>query len=137
MSQPDDGVAKCKVVVDDVQNTQNNSTNTLKSVKKKIRDFTTRKKASENQQKSDSNEEQSDMNQEDTLGKSKITLKKIFRKSSFKKIISNIQHFTNFTVSRLLDYSQHTRSASFPPVFNGVPPPTSSLLYSLKYSIHS
>lgn len=81
----------------------NNSTNTLKSVRKKIvRNFTIRRRGDENS-KGELIEEQKEMdverNGDESLGKSKITLKKIFRKSSFKKIFSNIQNFTNFTVS--------------------------------------
>lgn len=100
-------VKKCEVVVDatnDVQNNQNNSTNTLKSVRKKFRNFTLRRRKAENL-KSDSIDDQNEMNQDknsdESFDKSKITLKKIFRKSSFKKFITNIQHFTNFTVSGL------------------------------------
>ena len=111
MSQTSENtVKKCEVIVDaseDVQNDENNTSNTLKSVRKKIRNFTIRRKAQENL-RSESSDDQKDMNNdkssdtgEESLGKSKITLKKIFRKSSFKKFISNIQHFTNFTVSGL------------------------------------
>lgn len=108
MSQTSDNIVKkCEVVVEaceGLDNNQNNTSNTLKSVRKKIRNFTIRRKAQENFQ-SESSEDQKDMNQdkssEESSGKSKITLKKIFRKSSFKKFISNIQHFTNFTVSGL------------------------------------
>lgn len=99
-------VKKCEVVVDatnNVQNIQNSSSNTLKNVRKKIRNFTIRRKADENLIKSDSIDDQKDMNRDkssdESLGKSKITLKKIFRKSSFRKFINNIQNFTNFTVS--------------------------------------
>lgn len=95
----------CEVVVEgakDVPIDQSNSSNTLKSVRRKIRNFTIRRKADENA-KSDSIDDQKDVNPEkhgeESFGKSKITLKKIFRKKSFKKIISNIQQFTNFTVS--------------------------------------
>lgn len=105
-------VKSCEVVVEaanDVQNNQNNSTNTLKSVRKKLKNFTLRRRVNENS-KSDSIDDQNEAIREkggdESLGKSKITLKKIFRKSSFKKIISNIQQFTNFTVSG-------TRTASF------------------------
>lgn len=105
-------VKSCEVVVEaanDVQNNQNNSTNTLKSVRKKLKNFTLRRRVNENS-KSDSIDDQNEVIREkggdESLGKSKITLKKIFRKSSFKKIISNIQQFTNFTVSG-------TRTASF------------------------
>lgn len=105
-------VKSCEVVVEaanDVQSNQNNSTNTLKSVRKKLKNFTLRRRVNENS-KSDSIDDQNEAIREkggdESLGKSKITLKKIFRKSSFKKIISNIQQFTNFTVSG-------TRTASF------------------------
>lgn len=106
MSQNSENVViKCEVIVEEAGNNQkdeNNSTNTLKSVRKKIRNFTIRRKPDE-KSKSDSINDQNEMNQEksseEPSGKSKITLRKIFRKSSFKKLISNIQHFTNFTVS--------------------------------------
>jgi hypothetical protein len=108
MSQNSENVViKCEVIVEEAGNNQkdeNNSTNTLKSVRKKIRNFTIRRKPDE-KSKSDSINDQNEMNQEkssdEPSGKSKITLRKIFRKSSFKKLISNIQHFTNFTVSGL------------------------------------
>jgi hypothetical protein len=108
MSQNSENIViKCEVVVEEAGNNQkgeNNSTNTLKSVRKKIRNFTIRRKPDE-KSKSDSINDQNEMNQEkssdEPSGKSKITLRKIFRKSSFKKLISNIQHFTNFTVSGL------------------------------------
>lgn len=99
-------VQKCEVVVEEVKNVENEknySTNTLKSVRKKIRNFTIRRKAHENLSSDlidDQKEADQDKNSDESFGKSKITLKKIFRKSSFKKFISNIQHFTNFTVSR-------------------------------------
>lgn len=106
MDQSEETVKKCEVVIDEVNNVQNNSSNssnTLKSVRKKIRSLTLRRKADENLSKSDSIDDQKDMNRDrnidESLGKSKITLKKIFRKSSFKKIISNISN-TIFTVSR-------------------------------------
>lgn len=82
----------------------NNKTNTLKNVKRKIRKLTFRKKRFEEKpppqviedEKSDKVENSSD----DSIEKGKFTLKKIFRKSSFRKIISNIQQLTNFnTVS--------------------------------------
>lgn len=95
----------------DAREVENNSTNTLKSVRKKIRNFTiSRKRGDENSSKLI--EEQKEMNVErngdESLGKSKITLKKIFRKSSFKKIFSNIQNFTNFTVSGLKGSALHS-----------------------------
>lgn len=119
MSQTTENIVKkCEVVVDATNNVQidkNSSSNTLKSVRKKIRSFTIRRKAHENF-RSDSIGDQKDMNQDkssdESLGKSKITFKKIFRKSSFKKFISNFQHFTNFTVSGLslaFIHSQLTR----------------------------
>lgn len=80
----------------------NNKTNTLKNVKRKIRKLTFRKKRFEEKpqviedEKSDKVENSSN----DSIEKGKFTLKKIFRKSSFRKIISNIQQLTNFnTVS--------------------------------------
>lgn len=95
----------------DARELQNNSTNTLKSVRKKIRNFTIRRRGNENS-KGELIEEQKEMNVErngdESLGKSKITLKKIFRKSSFKKIFSNIQNFTNFTVSGLKGPALHS-----------------------------
>lgn len=108
MSQNSENVViKFEVVVEEAGNDQkdeNNTTNTLKSVRKRIRNFTIRRKPDE-KSKSDSINDQNEMNQEkcsdESSGKSKITLKKIFRKSSFKKFITNIQHFTNFTVSGL------------------------------------
>lgn len=111
MSQNQESVVKkCEVVFEEkekIQNDQNNSSNTLKNVRKKIRSLTIRRKADENL-KSDSIDDQKEMNQdrssEESLGKSKITLKKIFRNSSFKKILNNIQNFTNFTVSGLKLY---------------------------------
>lgn len=98
-------VNSCEVVVDatnDVQANQNNSSNTLKSVRKKIRNFTIRRrKAEENFKSDDQNEMSREKISDESVGKSKITLKKIFRKSSFRKFINNIQNFTNFTVSQL------------------------------------
>lgn len=76
----------------------NNKTNTLKNVKRKLRKLTFRKKRFEEKpqviedEKSDKVENSSD----DSIEKGKFTLKKIFRKSSFRKIISNIQQLTNF-----------------------------------------
>lgn len=115
MSQNGDEMVKsCEVVVDatnNVQSNQNNSSNTLKSVRKKLKNFTMRRKVNENL-KSDSIDDQNDTIREksadESVGKSKITLKKIFRKSSFKKIISNIQQFTNFTVSGLQCFTLHS-----------------------------
>lgn len=80
-----------------------NSSNTLKSVRKKIvRNFTIRRRGDENLKGELIGKEMDvERNGDEPLGKSKITLKKIFRKSSFKKIFSNIQNFTNFTVSGL------------------------------------
>jgi hypothetical protein len=94
---------KCEIVVeasDNVQNNQEKTTNTLKSVRKRIQSFATiRRKENVNR---DSIDDQKEVNQDkssdESFGKSKITIKKIFRKSSFKKFISNIQQFT-FTVS--------------------------------------
>lgn len=118
MSQTSENIVKkCEVVVDatnNVQIDQNNSSNTLKSVRKKIRNFTIRRKAHENFRSDSIGDQKMDMNQDkssdESLSKSKITLKKIFRKSSFKKFI--ISHFTNFTVSGLsltFIHSQFTR----------------------------
>lgn len=91
-------VEKCEVVVDatnNVQTNQNDSLNTLKSVRKKIRSFRRKFNETDSSDQKDMNCEKSS---DESLGKSKITLRKIFRKSSFKKFI---QHFTNFTVSDL------------------------------------
>lgn len=81
---------------------KNNKTNTLKNVKRKIRKLTFRRKREEEMkpqiiadEKSDKVENSSD----ESIGKEKFTFKKIFRKSSFRKIISNLQQITNFTVS--------------------------------------
>lgn len=97
-------VQKCEINVEkakDVENEENYSANTLKSVRKRIRNFTIRRRGQENL-RSDLIDDQKDADQDkssdESFGKSKITLKKIFRKSSFKKFISH--HFTNFTVSR-------------------------------------
>lgn len=94
----------------DAREVQNNSTNTLKSVRKKIRNFTTlRRRGDENSKGELIEDEKMNLERNDeSLGKSKITLKKIFRKSSFKKIFSNIQSFTNFTVSGLKGPALHS-----------------------------
>lgn len=82
---------------------KNFKTNTLKNVKRKIRKFTFRRKAEKKlKNENDPIDEPNDKvenNDDDNVEKSKFTLKKIFRKSSFRKIIQNIQQFTNFTVS--------------------------------------
>lgn len=83
--------------MDDVDE-KNNKTNTLKNVKRKIRRLATFRKKEKPlivDEKSDKVENDSDEQAEN----GKFTLKKIFRKSSFRKIISNLQQFTNFTVS--------------------------------------
>jgi hypothetical protein len=78
-----------------VQNDENNATNTLKRVKRRLKNFTIRRKAKID----DENEMNQRQENDEPSGKSKITLRKIFRKSSFKKFMNNIQNFTNFTVS--------------------------------------
>lgn len=85
---------------------KNNKTNTLKNVKRKIRKTFRRKEKPLVivDRKSDKVESSSDEQSE----KGKFTLRKIFRKSSFRKIISNLQQFTNFTVSKAHVYI-HTR----------------------------
>lgn len=78
---------------------KNSKANTLKNVKKKLQK-TFRKKfdKTENDSIDDEKSDKVENNDED-MDKSKFTLKRIFRKSSFRKIITNIQQFTNFTVS--------------------------------------
>ncbi|CRK96087.1 CLUMA_CG009523, isoform A [Clunio marinus] len=113
-------VKKCEVVVDSTNNVQENhskSSNTLKSVRKKIRNFTIRRKADEKLKSDDQNDNREKISDE-TLGKSKITLKKIFRKSSFKKFINNIQNFTNFTTN-------NAKNDRVPPINNYTWPPDS------------
>lgn len=86
---------------------KNNKTNTLKNVKRKIRKFTFRKKEKPQiivDEKSDKVENSGDEQAE----KGKFTLKKMFRKSSFRKIITNLQQFTNFTVSSFAHSYTHT-----------------------------
>lgn len=87
------------------QNDENNSTNTLTFVKKRLKSFTIRRKVKI--------DDKIDMSQctdsDEPSGKSKITIRKIFRKSSIRKFINNLQNFTNFTVSLgLLDTPQKT-----------------------------
>lgn len=89
---------------DDVED-KDNKTSTLKSVKRKIRKLTFRRNEKPQiieDEKSDKVENSSD----ESIEKGKFTFKKIFRKSSFRKIISNIsQQFTHFTVSTELAHS--------------------------------
>lgn len=107
MSEIKEGeVSRCEVVVgasSEGETNQKDPTNTLKSVRKKIRNFTIkRSKKSENENsKSETIADPKETNSEESLSKSKLTLKKLFRKPSFKKIFNNIQNFTNFTVSGL------------------------------------
>lgn len=83
---------------------KNSKNNTLKNVKRKIRK-TFQRKFGEDEMKpkndaiNDEKSDKVDINNEENLEKGKFTLKKIFRKSSFRKIIANIQQITNFTVS--------------------------------------
>jgi hypothetical protein len=89
----------CEEVPDNAKESadeKNNKTNTLKNVKRKIRSLTFRR-----DEKPLIVAKSSDKNSDEPMEKEKFTLKKIFRKSSFRKIISNIQQFTNFTVSIL------------------------------------
>lgn len=116
MSEADKTTAKkCEIVVEpteDVQKNQNNTTNTLKSVRKKIRKVISKTRKSNENFKSDSIDDQKEMNQDksgdESYGKSKITIKKIFRKSSFKKFISNIQHFTNYKTVSLFIHEKNS-----------------------------
>jgi hypothetical protein len=89
---------------------KNSKNNTLKNVKRKIRK-TFQKKFSGDEEKpnndaiSDEKSDKVDINNDEDIDKGKFTLKKIFRKSSFRKIISNIQQITNFTVSTFFIHS--------------------------------
>lgn len=77
------------------QHDVNNTTNTLTRVKKRLKSFTIRKKV-----KIDDKSEMSQcMDGDEPAGRSKSAIRKLFRKSSFRKFINNIQNFTNFTVS--------------------------------------
>jgi hypothetical protein len=92
---------------DKVDVDKNNKTNTLKNVKRKIRKtlrkkFGDEKLKNENDSVSDEKSDKVDNTGDEGAERSKFTLKKIFRKSSFRKIITNIQQFTNFTVSTLI-----------------------------------
>lgn len=84
---------------------KNNKSNTLKNVKRKIRKtfqrkFNDEEKPKKNDAINRENNDKTDSSIDENVDKGKFTLKKIFRKSSFRKIISNIQQITNFTVSR-------------------------------------
>ena len=83
---------------------KNSKNNTLKNVKRKIRKTFQRKFSDEEKPKyndaiNDEKSDKVDINNDENIEKGKFTLKKIFRKSSFRKIIANIQQITNFTVS--------------------------------------
>jgi hypothetical protein len=80
---------------------KNNKTNTLKNVKRKIRKNLTFRRGEKPKVIVDESADKNDKSGDESVEKEKFTLKKIFRKSSFRKIISNIQQFTNFTVSIL------------------------------------
>ena len=99
MDQTENTVKKCEIVVDSAKDAQSNTTNTLKSVRKKILSTISRRKANENFD--DQKEMNQDKSGDESFGKSKITIKKIFRKSSFKKF-TNFINFTNFTVSSFI-----------------------------------
>lgn len=104
MSENSQNTREMKVKEEDKSSVdKNNKNNTLKNVKRKIRKTFQRKFNDEEKPKNDAiNEEKSDkmdINNDENIEKSKFTLKKIFRKSSFRKIIANIQQITNFTVS--------------------------------------
>lgn len=103
-----------EVVPDNVKESvdeKNNKTNTLKNVRKKIRkNLTFRRGEDEKKPKIlDESGDKIDKSSNESMEKEKFTLKKIFRKSSFRKIISNIQQFTNFTVSILSLSLSHSR----------------------------
>lgn len=98
----ENGAKTCDLVANDAKDgdiEKNNKTNTLKNVKRKIRKLTFRKK-----EKPvvivDGKSDKVEINSEEEAEKGKFTLRKLFRKSSFRKIISNLQQFTNFTVSK-------------------------------------
>lgn len=97
-------VKKCEIVVD----AQNNTTNTLKSVRKKILSTISISRRKANENFDDQKEMNQDKSGDESFGKSKITIKKIFRKSSFRKFISNI-NFTNFTVSSFIREKERER----------------------------
>lgn len=87
-SEPDGAVSEN-------QNDANNPTNTLKRVKKRLKSFTIRRKV-----KTDDKSEMSQcLDSDEPSERPKSTIRRIFRKSSFRQFINNIQNFTNFTVS--------------------------------------
>ncbi len=89
-------------MTDEVRNVgdeNDNKTKTLKNVKRKIRKLTFRSKKEKPKLNSNENSDKVENNSEEEIEKGKFTLKSLFRKSSFRKIISNLQQFTNFTVS--------------------------------------
>jgi hypothetical protein len=98
---------KCEVVINSQERNKNDEKKSSKKVKNVKKRFSFRKfkshKNVDHKSVSESNNDQIDVTQlsdnQEPSGKPKITLKNIFRNSSFKKIISNLQHFTNFTVS--------------------------------------
>jgi len=105
MSENNENPRELKANEEDTCNIDKNSkNNTLKNVKRKIRKTFQRKFGDEEKPKNNDaiNDEKSDkveINNEENIEKGKFALKKIFRKSSFRKIIANIQQITNFTVS--------------------------------------
>jgi hypothetical protein len=98
----ENGAKNCDPTTNDAKNDveeKNNKTNTLKNVKRKIRKNLTFRKKEKPQVIVDEKSDKLENNSDEEKEKGKFTLKKIFRKSSFRKIISNLQQFTNFTVS--------------------------------------
>lgn len=98
----ENGAKNSDSMTNDVRNDgdeTNNKTNTLKNVKRKIRRLATFRKNEKPQVIVDEKSDKVDNDNNEQTEKGKFTIKKIFRKSSFRKIISNLQQFTNFTVS--------------------------------------
>ncbi|CAG9800706.1 unnamed protein product [Chironomus riparius] len=104
---------------------KNSKNNTLKNVKRKIRKTFQRKFSDEEKPKynnaiNDEKSDKVDINNEENIEKGKFTLKKIFRKSSFRKIIANIQQITNFTPN-------NAKNDRVPPLNNYVYLPADSI----------
>ena len=80
---------------------KNNKNNTLKNVKRQIRKTFQMKFGDEEKPKYNDaiNSDKVEINSDENIENGKFTIKKIFRKSSFRKLIANIQQITNFTVS--------------------------------------